>query len=388
MKNLQFLLIPILLSGCSFNINTSTSDSSSSNKELNVSTFEVIREYDFSFITSEEFKDVAPLLLKSKSDVSYPLSDMKNLVAGDKVNIYHEGYMYYLTTYPCQLSPEGYSHYTVEEIDIYEFNLSIYHTDGLYTYTLTGTELNNTYTFNEKKIICSDRGDFINVNENTHLSLFNNMKVYGTLNEDNSLRDLYTFNPRVKEEKMTIFKEIELTFLERNEEKSIFANEDYLVETVIDNSELQIGDKYLFTYEKPLSLLDNSLKLQALITPKTIEEKYKFSSEDDVDVTFLSANIIYDGMPIIDESGNTTQSYKFMSSYFEFNHVYLNEPKSISEIINDIYGKPSKYYEIVNSINGLNYAGFNNKDYVLNHSDFINFDCTLYFNNTNEIIAL
>ena len=125
-----------------------------------------------------------------------------------------------------------------------------------------------------------------------------------------------------------------------------------------------------------------------MITPKTIEEKYKFSSEDDVDVTFLSANIIYDGMPIIDESGNTTQSYKFMSSYFEFNHVYLNEPKSISEIINDIYGKPSKYYEMVNSINGLNYAGFNNKDYVLNHSDFINFDCTLYFNNTNEIIAL
>lgn len=388
MKRLQYLLIPILLTGCQFNINTSTSDSSSSNKELNVSTFEVIREYDFSFITSEEFKDVAPLLLKSKSDVSYPLSDMKNLVAGDIVNIYHEGYMYYLTTYPCQLSPEGYSHYTVEEIDIYEFNLSIENDNNSYTYVLTGYEINATFRFDEKSIIASDRGDLIKVSKENYANLYNNMKVYATLNNDNTLKDVYTFNPRVNQEKITTFKEIELTFLERNEEKSIFANENYLVETCINNDELQIGDKYMFTYEKPISLLDNSLNLQTLITPKNIEERYKFTKEDAIDITFLIANSTYDGMPSVDDSGKTEQSNKFMSSGFEIQHISLEEPKSLSEIVNNLEEKLSQYYEIVNSINGLSYAGFNNKKYVLNQSDFINYDCTLYFNNINEIIAV
>jgi len=170
------ILLSMLLVGCSsstsssnetsstnsntISASTTISTNSTSSKTLYSSTYDVYRDYEISEENSDIGKDTIPLLLKGKDGPYYPYSKMKNLVGGDKVTMYYEE-LYILTTYPSSLDPKGYSHYEVIETPIYEFSLSILKDNDYFSYSIYSSELDITFSFDNKKIISSYEGKLI-----------------------------------------------------------------------------------------------------------------------------------------------------------------------------------------------------------------------------------
>lgn len=395
------ILLSMLLVGCSSSTSSSNetsstnsntisttsttiSTNSTNSKTLYSSTYDVYRDYEIGKENSGIGKDTIPLLLKGKDETFYTYFKMKNLVGGDKVTMYYEE-LYILTTYPFSLDPKGYSHYEVIETPIYEFSLSILKDNDYFSYSIYSSELDITFSFDNKKIISSYEGKFIAIDNNSYSSLYEGMKLYGTLNEDNTLMDLYSFNPRKKNGTVTSFNNIDLTLLEKDANKGIFANNNYMVTFDITSFEketqsLNIGETYSLYFNKEVSLLDNILDLQYLPIPDSLLLKENKTSEEKIDLMFVYPLKNYDGMPRVDENGNIDDSYIFMNSEFIIASFQLSEPTCFNDLdLENYIGFPGYNITIYNSYKGVYYLNkVNDINYLVKNDEKISEDITIY----------
>lgn len=383
MKIKNIILLSLLLTSCDLtlpNNSSSNNNNDNINKFLYKETFEAY--YDDSFTSSLS----EMLMFKTNSGPAFLSGSINpssygiyNIIEGDKITIYANEILFQ-ETYPATIHASNIGKIEIEEIPVYEFEVLLNKNNEFYLYCLDN---NSTYTLDNSKIYYSN-----NTILSTNLEVYENMKLYGSM-IDNEINNLYKYNPRIKQ--YNHYKSLDnesFLLLEKENNKGIFINSDFIVTTNISGfPNLIKGNEYYIDTNLNESLITNLKEIQYLAKPKNITLNKENINNSTIDIGIIYIEDHYDNMPRYDDfnEGKVTFPHIYMNSCFCIQYYHLEISISFKELIkNELFLNNNS--RVFNNYIGLNFIKNENKiNYLINNDDLITEDCLLFIENGIEI---
>ena len=405
-KRMLIILSCLLFSSCSLGItlsssNTTTSssiitNSVNSKEETTKYKFELEAYYDYEIHKKLQSsismnQPETPYLLYSNGEestgsilnINLNNYGIKNVIGGDKIVFYStEQYLNLDFSFPSVITIPN----DVKEIDIIE--------TPVYIFEVQRNEFNEQFLYcldNDISYLMTNR--IITNHQNLYLAdqnqIYDKMRLYGTLTDNNEIDTLFTYNPRIDEkENFDIIENEIFTFIEQTNTSGTFINNNHLITTDISEyNDLIIGNEYLITMKYPISLIKNLYDVQCLVKPSSIELSKEFIVDQTIDIKIYCRVDAYDGMPRYDEEKDTVDS-SLRFWYSKYDYVYMNfeEPLSFKDICESTTLESSLYFdyrhiEIYDSYIGFDFIDNDNKKiHLINKEEILKEDIILFIN--------